>query len=348
MKEKIKNWSMPGCRGRFYVRGINNIIWYQSGRDYRVSTGLEYNRANKQLSADKIRQIEMPGVVSQTNNTIFSAFREFIDYSKQTKTENTIRNYLISFKRLISQDLRLEYYLEIRKMIEDNVIKNQFNLSNKSLNLYMKNMHSFFNYLVEKEYMLKNPVLRTMYFKVPDKPIEIYTEEELEKIFNYLKYEKKKHSYYEYFKIIHYCALRRSELLNMEWDHIKEKNRFRSDIIIPKSKYGNKVDYFPLTDELKEFFANIPQIDKKVFNLNGTMFDRAIRKALIAMEISKQTEIYGGNGRAIHTFRKTRISEWLYKDKLEIQIVSQLSRDSIATLMKYYAKMDRAKLKKYL
>lgn len=347
MNEKIKNWSMTGCKGRFYVRGKKNIIWYQDGRSYRISTNLEYSRANRQLAADKIRQMEMPGVVSEAR-TIFSAFREFIELSKQSKTENTIRNYLISFKRLISQDFRLEYYLDIRQMIENNVQMNDANLSKKSLNLYLKNMRAFFNYLVEKEYMFKNPVLKSMYFKIPEKSIEIYTEEELHKIFNYLKYERKKHHYYEYFKIIYYCALRRSELLNMKWDHVKDRNRFRPEIIIPKSKFGNRVDYFPITDELREYFEEIPQNTEYVFNINGNMFNNALNKALIAMEIDKHTEIANGNGRAIHTFRKTRISEWLYKQNLELQIVSQLSRDSIATLMKYYAKMERKKLRDYL
>ena len=50
----ISTWVSVGCKGKFYTRGKNKIIWYRRGTE-RKSLSLSYSVANKQIASEIIR-----------------------------------------------------------------------------------------------------------------------------------------------------------------------------------------------------------------------------------------------------------------------------------------------------
>ncbi len=366
-KAPEKPYSMPGCKGRFFVRGKKSIIWYKVGNRMK-SCGLIYNRKNRKIAGDIIAESESPEHFRNENHpvTIIQAFKIFIEQSKNTKHKNTLQQYIYSFKSYITEDLILNDDNKITLHIENNLLKR--NHASKTATVNLIRLSSFFNYCIEREWMRKNPIIKTLKPKKTEKIIEIYTPEEIKKIFDY--WQEKNYQFYLLIQTIYICALRKNEAVNMEWDQVLNTDGdYRQSIMFEKSKFGNKPDKFPLTDKLKNIFDQVESRKEskgKIFNISdySRTIDYRFNKGLEALNIPKYT-VGDGNtkqmnisgierkrkavyGRCIHTLRKTRISEWLYTEKLTPQIVSKLSRDSLDTVMKYYAYTDSDELGKYV
>lgn len=344
MAKTIKNWSMAGCEGRFYVRGKKNIIWYRNGTQ-RTSTGLVYSSENKILAKEKVQFVELNrNINGQQNFTISEAYRYFLQQTAKDKAKRTIRLYTLSLQQLLTTDCLISDYVAIRQEIANNLTK--LNVKNRTKNTRLTTVRSFFQYFIDYEFIEKNPVTRKMFLKTVEKPIEIFEVEELNAIFEYLR--RKDIRTQMYFKILYYCALRREELASMRWNQVIDENgNFRENLIIPLSKYKNKVDKFPLTDELKEMFKKLnPQKEGKIFSTADVYYE-IFRTAIDWTGIKPKVK-WEGNTIGLHTLRKTRISEWLFKQNLPVQVVSELSRDNINTIMTFYAKLSSKKLHDYL
>lgn len=345
MAKTIKNWSMAGCEGRFYVRGKKNIIWYRNGTQ-RTSTGLVYSSENKILAKEKVQFVELNrNINGQQNFTISEAYRYFLQQTAKDKAKRTIRLYTLSLQQLLTTDCLISDYVAIRQEIANNLTK--LNVKNRTKNTRLTTVRSFFQYFIDYEFIEKNPVTRKMFLKTVEKPIEIYEEEELKLIFKYL--ESKKLHIQLYFKILYFCAMRREELAQMTWEQVvDEQGNFRDNIIIPLSKFKNKVDTFPLSPELIGYF-NLLGVQKtgKIFERTSKRYYTIFKEALDKTGVKAKVQ-WDGNSLCLHTLRKTRISEWLFKDKIPVQIVAELSRDNIQTVMKFYAKLSNGKLHDYL
>lgn len=344
MQKSVKNWSMDGCTGRFYTRGKNNVIWYRKGTN-RISTKLPYSPQNKIIAGEMMQKIELnyEGKAIKTM-TIVEAYKYFLEQEKENKSKKTLRLYNSALKQLISINYTIDNYVAIRKNINDNLAK--LKVLNQSKNSRLSNIKSFFQYFIDFEFIEKNPVTKKMFLKVVEKPIEIFTEDEIKSIFEYLA--RKDIRTQMYFKILYYCAFRREELSSMNWEQVIDDNgSYREHIIIPLSKYRNKMDKFPLTAELIKMFENIGGTKNgKIFCSSEYYY--AIFKTALNWAGVKSKIKWEGNTIGLHTLRKTRISEWLFKQQLPVQVVSELSRDNINTIMKFYAKLSSNKLHSYL
>lgn len=335
---------MAGCEGRFYVRGKKSIIWYRIGTQ-RISTGLEYSGQNKVLAQEKIQNVELNRVESKKDFTIIEAYNYFLEQTARNKAKGTLRLYELSIRQLITTNNYISNYVAIRQEIAINLAK--LNTLAQTKNTRLSKVRSFFQYFVDYEFIEKNPITKKMFLKTVEKPIEIYEEEELKAIFDYLG--RKKLNTQLYFKILYFCAFRRKELAQMTWEQVvDEKGNFRENIIIPLSKFKNKIDKFPLTKELMGYFNQLGvKTSGKIFEASEDWYYLIFREALDMTGIKAKTE-WKGNTIGLHTLRKTRISEWLFKEKMPVQIVAELSRDRIQTIMQFYAKLSSGKLHDYL
>lgn len=193
-------------------------------------------------------------------------------------------------------------------------LKNDKNNNPTSLNTKLKNLKTFFNYLVEEEILTekRNPTLKLSYVKETIK-IEIFTDEQIKQILNYFKRLKNRDRTYYSVRDYTICivllgtGVRLGELINLRWKDIN----FESSIV---TVIGKKRDYssVPMSEKLRKelreykifcerYFKEIPEY---VFtdNQGGQLTDNAIKnmfKRLKGIMNFKDVRL------SCHTFRHT-------------------------------------------
>jgi integrase len=337
---KIKNWIMPGCKGRFYVRGKNNIIWYRRGAE-RKSLSLPFTPANRKIAADIIIAEENPNVYSpKSNETLNDYFIKYIEHSKTINYENTLRSKIrtgeLFFDKIFSINETKEFYNYIVNKLSNS------NYSSVSKEHYIKYIKAFFNWLISQEILEKNP-FKDYKIKVVRRPIITYTEDELEKIF---EATKKETQIYVIVRILYITAFRINELLNLEWENIIENGIYKTKIELT-NKMKTKKEYFPINQEMIDLFEmlDIQKKTGKIFKWRYESYVRNYKNTIQELGIKKNT--YTNKDSLFHYFRATRITEWVKKG-YSSAIVSKLSRDNINTVMKYYNNLDLDDLSTYI
>jgi integrase len=338
---KIKNWIMPGCTGRFYVRGINNIIWYRRGTD-RKSLSLPYSTINRKIAADIIIHEENPEVYKpKTKETLNDKYIEFLNEKMLVNQKKTLR---------AKKTIAIKYFDKTFYINETNehynYVLSKFSLSTNNvatLNNDLKMLNTFYNYLLDKDIIKKNP-FKSYKIKVVQRGIITYTDKEIEKIFDYFKNDE---DMYYIIKILYYTAFRVMELMNMKWEQIYSNGQYLENIKLT-SKYKDRQEMFPLTEELKNFFDNFKKdgTDGKV--IKAFAYSTAHNKMAEAFKILNIKKNYSSRKENhFHYLRATRITKWA-EQGLSAIIISKLSRDNIDTVMKYYSNVDNSTLHKYL
>lgn len=337
----IKNWIMPGCTGRFYVRGKNNTIWYRRGTE-RKSLSLPYSTINRKIAADIIIHEENPEVYKpKTKETLNDKYIEYLNEKVLINQKSTMR-----YKKLIA----VKYFDKTFYLNETsehyNYVLTKFNLSKNNLatlSTELSLISSFYNFLLEKELIKKNP-FKNYKIKVVQRGIITYTDEELEKIFEYLKNDI---DMYYIVKILYYTALRVNELINMKWEQIYSNGQYLENILLT-SKFKDRQEMFPMTEELKSYFDNF-----KKDGINGKIIKKySYSKAKLRMRNCFEKLNIRKNNSSVkehyfHYLRATRITKWA-EQGLSAIIISKLSRDNINTVMKYYNNIDNTTLHRYL
>lgn len=345
-----KRWYFPGCKGSFYTRGKNNIIWYYNN-GIRRSTGLQYSPTNRVIAGQEQAQKELRIKLSPEKKrikTLGTAFNYFLDKTSHNKSKGTVDHYKNSFRAFFPDPDIL--------LIEDDIIKaniknklNSGKLSRITLKNYLVDIKAFFKFLKDEGIIDEVPITKQDIPKVPHKPIEIFTQSELEKILTY--WESKDLRFYCFFRFIYKTAFRYNEAITLKWWQVKIGEEWRDKIILKKSKYGNIEEYFPLTDGIKEILNDIPDKDQdKVFpwELSSKSYiNRKFKNSLKELSIPIKTMDHAGYGRNIHILRKTRITEWI-KQGISVSGLEKLSRDNYQTLKRYYNAVETSDYTKFI
>lgn len=333
------SWKFDGCKGSFFLRGKNNIIWYRRSRYTRFSTGLPYTQKNKLIAGQRIAKEEtrdLPFLARKL--TLKQAYSLYIEHIDKRTHENTKKNYIEVFNRVFpNQDILLDSY-EIRDIIQE--LKSR-DVSNVTISNYLRTIKIFFNFLIEKDLLTKNPVKKSDFPKIKPKPIEIFTKSELDRMF-----EKAKQTDFEFYLFLMFTyktAFRVNEALKLTKADIMVGADWRPQIILGSSKYGDKVDLFPLTETIVDILKQVPNLDQMKIDVPIFFKDisrRAIQKKfdtiMKACDVPKHTtNDTSHNGRLFHTLRKTRITEWI-KEGISVHGLEKLSRDNYKTVRKYY------------
>ena len=328
-----KSWTFPGCKGRFGVRGKNQIIYYYINRR-KYSTGLKYSAQNKKIAGQKIAKEETGGVwppAPERSNLLKEEFNKFISIAQRSKSPGTINNYKRAYKFFFNdRRIDLNNKIKIKSIIESRL--HYSNLSPVTLNSYLSRLKSFFNYLIEAETITDNPIKKIYFSKITDKPIEIFTSEELEKLFNY--WEKRDEVFYLFLRFIYITAFRRNEAMNLEAKQYYNNGSYRENIII-RSKYGDRYQYFPITKKVKELLKKLPTSGRAFPYNSASSLNKKLARSMEILNIPKSTHQNSGYGRSFHTIRKTRITDWIKKGA-NINAIEKLSRDNYKTVAKYY------------
>ena len=366
---KVKSWKADGCRGRFYVRGKKNIIWYETNRRPQ-SLKLAYSPGNRLAAADIVRRSEQPGIYDDTSPVLLSqAFTIFMQKRCKSLERKTKLKYLSMYKNFISNDFYLSEPWTIKENIWENLNKNKN--APRTLNKYLIQLKTFNQYCIVNNWTDELFFDKDMKLKETEKIIEVWSDDELEILLNYFPERDKIFHiflnllYRTGFRVMEMALLTPKQILigdrrqatgdREELKVERQDRKYRNEIILWKNKAGTKADYFPLAQPLIDLFNQLEFPDDENTSIFGYNLDRVTyyRKVLDACLKAKgipkhTTNDTTGRGRSYHTFRKTKITHWLFRDKLSPAIVSKLSRDAIKTIMRYYAAYETEDFKKYV
>ena len=280
----------------------------------------------------------------------------FIEYNKKlNKSDNTIKTYKKEVKIYLDKyniyDLDNMEFLNniwLNEMLE----KYQPSSINKKKNV----LSVFSNYLVMKGIIKENKIKSISNVKNDIKKIEVYSEDELKKIFDYMDTKIKENKFHRNIdkqvwilnrlivKIIYDNALRISEAANIQIDDInlEEGNKF---YIRGKGYNGNISRFNIFKDEtielLKEYLRIRDKIefkssDEKYFFISPLSKSKITDNSLRKFFKNILDELNIDYNSPIHDIRHTRATELIAKD-IEVKKVSMyLGHANEKITEKYY------------
>ncbi len=218
-------------------------------------------------------------------------------------------------------------------MIYNNLKKES--ISPNGIRAKMLKVHAFFNYLVKEGYINKNPIPKSWTPINETKEKEIFTKEEMIKIFKHLEsdfvlnsgFGKKYKMVYYYIKIAYITAMRIDEIAKMSWGDIGEK-------MLTIHGKGNRKRNFPifLFPELHLILQKMADEYGKtgrLFKWQSTQSPRYLfSKVLDYLNIPHEQ-------RSFHEIRKTTINNWREKG-ISFEVRTKLAGHSLVIAEKNY------------
>lgn len=286
---------------------------------------------------------------------ISECFEEFLDYLSAEKniSYHTKTNYRSDFKIFlyflhingIKSDLQTITTPIIRKYLS--YLKNEKEYKNQSMRRKIHSLSSFFKFLLEQEYIYKNPMNPVHAPKLEGR-IPIYlNKNEIDLLINTAMKFGKENALHDkcFLKTIAFTGMRRQEALALDWDDIDFGN---SVVKIRKGK-GKKERIVPLPESLSSDLwaylqTRLPLSTQAVFISNAgnrltpspaqNRFNKYIKKAGLS-----------GKGYTIHKLRHSYAS-LLVQNNADLLSVQKLLGHSDLNSTKVYTHINTEHLKK--
>ena len=251
-------------------------------------------------------------------------------------------NYFLEKENLVSIEL-INNFL-IRNYIY--TIKEQRNLSATSTYKKIAILKSYFNYLEINEIIKSNP---TKNIKLPrkEKPIpRVVSNDEFTRLISCIKFSpaRCRKNYIRdslIFSILYYCGLRRSELLNLNWDDINLGSKIIY-IRSSKNKSGRIIPMHPKVYELFELYLNLRLPLKNQALITGEIGNRLTCCSfnnLIKMYF--QISLLAKKGYTAHSLRHGFATRLIEKN-VNIFLVQKLLGHSSLDSTKIYVHFDNS------
>lgn len=328
--------------------GIKGSIYNQNGRlviklgNERFFTGLQDSPSNFKLATEIKKKLFLKEMNIEdkklAHKGIADLFDIYLDRRVLNREQKTITMDRLAFKSIVQSNFEVN---------EENIIK-QVNtylhhqtVSDTSINIYLRHFQIFVNWLFENRYLQNKLSIYKMFKKKTTiKTVQVFTDEEIDKILDYCKTNE------PYFSIllqfILKSGLRIGEVLKLEWSDVQDNQ------IVFSNKINRSAEYLPLSNDLKELLnlirTNYYYNDVKVFKWQTTSQSRLNRTFAKIIEQSGVER----KGRNFHTLRKTFLYR-LYRANVSVQNAYKLMRhNDIRVTINHYSKFDIDNLKKDL
>ncbi|HMQ70260.1 MAG TPA: site-specific integrase [Ignavibacteria bacterium] len=335
--------SLYNYRKKYY------IAYHINGKRYTKSTQLDFVKANKakaELAKSKIEKIEKENKLkikygsvvpkSKKNKvTLANAINDYLKTIRKTTStggqDNHSRTFLVVMRQF-QEDIQPETDVTIisRSDISTFVKRKEIEISNASLQTYIRYLKGFFNYLVEEEIIDKSPIAKRVIPKSVTKPINTFLEEDIELILECAK--QKSSEYFIIYKFLLLTGIRPGDIFEIRAGDFN----FKSKIIrLRISKTKRSID-FPIYTELEKFLnekivgiVKMPS-EEKVFKLYSVnRIGKTFRKIL--KELGLHNKRYN-----LKTFRKTFASSLADRGLSEGDLADLLGHSSTATTRAFY------------
>ena len=259
---------------------------------------------------------------------------------------STVRGYKDHFKLHLK-----DFFGEIKLVDITPVIINRFmeqkiksGLSNKTVNHLLTTLGTAFNWAINNNYMMYNPVSRVKKLKVQQKEIEFLTEEEIKKVLEVAETE-----YPDFYPILIttiYSGMRRGEILGLTWDCINfdksiikvRKSLYKGTLSTPKTDCSIRDIQVPskLIQVLKQYkkFAVENEFNLVFTQKNGKPIDA---DNLMNRRYRKILKLAGVKQIRFHDLRHTYASLLISKDLNFKYIQKQMGHSSFEVTMNTYA-----------
>lgn len=285
---------------------------------------------------------------------IWDYFEEFIDYMAVEKnaSDHTKANYKSDFKIFsnflvtngIKPELETITTREIRKYLI--YLKNEKEYQNETIRRKINSLRSFFNFLIEQEYLIKNPMLP---IKAPKKEqkIPIYlSDKEIEKLIKATMRHGGGNALRDkcFIKTLAYTGMRRQEALKLDWEDID----FNLNVIKIRFGKGKKERIVPMpqslsTDLWAYLQTRLPLSNQAVFLSNAGNRLTPSPAQNIFNKYKKKAGLEG-KGYTIHKLRHSYASLLIQSD-VDLLSVQKLLGHSDLNSTKVYTHVNMDYLK---
>jgi len=241
--------------------GIWYLGWLENGKKRGMSLKLKATKQNKkfaeQYKIDKERELSK-GIITQ-NIKLFEGIDLFIT-SRKNKAIKTILRYKLSlswFSRYMG-DVRIDSIKDSEIInYEQHLIQNT--KSQSTLETFIRDLRIFLKYMREN-YSVGFVKIRKEK-RGQNRSIKVIPNET--EILEYFKNRNVEHC--RYLKLLFLTGFRKFEAINLDWSNID----FNEKVINFKNDKANRIDVFPLYDELNTFLETF-RSSGKVFTFNDS------------------------------------------------------------------------------
>ncbi|RUM27755.1 MAG: hypothetical protein DSY42_09485 [Aquifex sp.] len=320
--------------------GIYYIDYTIEGRRVRKSLGTR----DRKLAELKLKEIEVEIAKGrlgfQPSIDKWDFFDVYSKYVKVNKSKETARKdiyVLEKFFEWVPVDKLDKITVRHVESYKNYLILNR-GLAKTTVNIHLRHLKSAFNYAVKLGYLNKSPFESVSLFTIPEKGrLRIITEEEEEKIIDFLYKKNGGKKMVAVFKVLLYTGMRVGEFGSLTWDEVDFKERLIK--IINKENWNTKtkrVRTVPIPEVIVDDLKYLKKVSpKKPCPFSAYYISEFIRDACLALGLEPASA---------HTLRHTYASRLAMKGVSLYAIAKLLGHSSIATTQ-IYAKFLPNKLK---
>lgn len=303
--------------------------------------------AEKAQSED-MQKANKGGNTAQDKNIKFKdVVEKFITlYAEVNLKPSTVRSYRDHYKLHISQFFQDIKLVDINTIIISHFIKQKQKegLSPKTINNILTTMGTIFNWAIENDYIMFNPVLRVKKLKIVKDEMNFLSEDEINLILDYAKIYYS--DFYPLLLTAIYSGMRRGEILALTWDCVNfvkstlkvNKTLYKGQFTTPKTQNSIREIKVPkmVIEVLKELKNSSKQNELNLVfaQENGKFIDA---DNMVKRRFNKVLDGAGVSRIRFHDLRHTYASLLIAKDVNIKYIQKQMGHASFEITMNTYA-----------
>jgi len=286
--------------------------------------------------------------ISNNSNLKFKdLIGQFINlYANIYLKPSTVRGYKDHFKLHLLKYFGEIKLIEITPIIINGFIENKIKegLSNKTVNHILTTMGTAFNWAINNNYMMYNPVSRIKKLKIDNSEMKFLTSDGIKRVLDVA--EKEYPVFYPLLITAIYSGMRRGEILGLTWDCV---NFAKSTISVKHSMYKGKLTTTKTKNSIREIqvLAKVMKVLNKyqknaIKNNLNLVFTQKNGKPLdadnmIKRRFHKVLELAEVKPIRFHDLRHTYASLLIAKDLNIKYIQKQMGHSSFEVTMNTYA-----------